>query len=291
MNDDKKSPRILGSLLDRKRPGERTVHRNYGLRISHFQKGMRSPARKCKNGVFERKFEFYSLAHVLEGDAWYWTPEHGVEFLEPAWGIFSTPHSIQDYRAETNDFVEDYICFSGVIADNLLKCGVIRPGLVYIGKERRLLDIINTSRRPNDDSQILANMKLQNLLTELYMNKKWAYQATALPMDKIDSLLQALNNNISKWWTVEDMAEFCELSKNHFRRIFAKKTGMTPKIYIEKLKIRLASEAICSSDISVAKVAKMLSYNDPYHFSRVFKKNTGLTPSFYRKKYTDNPEL
>jgi len=128
-------------------------------------------------------------------------------------------------------------------------------------------------------------------LTELYMNKKWSNQATNLPLDKINSLLQALNNNILKWWTVEEMAEFCELSKNHFRRIFIKKTGMNPKSYIEKLKIRRASESLCSSDISVAKVAKMLNYNDPYHFSRVFKKNTGLAPGYYRKKYTDNPEL
>lgn len=291
MNDDKMFPAILGACIDRKRPGERAVHRNYGLRISHFQKGMHSPARKSGDGVFKRTFEFYSLAHVLEGDAWYWTPEKGVEFFEPGWAVLSTPYSIQDYRSETHDFVEDYLCFSGVIADNLLKCGVICPGLVYLGKERRLLKIIDTSRQPNDDSQIQANMLLQNLLTDLYMNKKWAYQAPPLPFDKINALLKALNSNILKWWTVEEMADFCRLSKNHFRRIFRKKTGMTPKIYIEKLKIRRASECLCSSGISIADVAKMLNYKDPYHFSRVFKKNTGLAPGFYRKKYADNPEL
>ena len=285
MNNDKNNFKILGNSTDPNRPGIRTVHKNYGLRISHFQKKIHAPSKKISDGVYKRKFEFYSLSHVLEGDAWYWTPEKGVKFFNPGWAILSTPYSIQDYGSENSDFVEDYICFTGAIADNLLKCGIIRPGLVKMGEDRKLLDIINTARRPNDDSQIQANLKLQNLLTDLYINKKWESQTTLLPFKKINILLTMLNDNIEKWWSVEEMAELCELSKNHFRRIFVKKTGMTPKIYIEKLKITKACEYLCSSDISITQISQMLSYKDQYHFSKVFKKNSGFSPSMYRKKY------
>jgi hypothetical protein len=69
------------------------------------------------------------------------------------------------------------------------------------------LDIINIARRPNDDSQISANIKLQVLLTDLYIKKRWDHQATSLPFEKINFLLAEINNNVSKWWTVEEMAE------------------------------------------------------------------------------------
>lgn len=43
-----------------------------------------------------------------------------------------------------------------------------------------------------------------------------------------------------------------------------------------------ARELLAASDLTVAAVATIVGYNDPFHFSRQFRRQNGCSPSEYR---------
>ena len=114
---------------------------------------------------------------------------------------------------------------------------------------------------------------------------------SALVTRKIDELLGKMTTRPEDNWSIEEMAEYCNLSVNHFRRIFSTQTGLNPKEYQNTIKIEHAKMLLCSSDMSISSISEKLGYSDQYHFSRRFKETTGFSPSKFKSEFfrTGNP--
>lgn len=260
-------------------PGvENEVHRKYGLRITHFRRRAEIPAR---NNVTPRQFPFYSLCHLFEGEGWYWAPDQGMVKVRSGDAVLVTPQVVMDYGAKTGNWVEDFICFVGPMADYLMDAGVLESGVLPMGNTRRLCSIIETAMDPSDDAQISANSQLQKLLVDLYLENR---PSELEGKEKVvEELRHRLVRDCKKWWTVEEMAEDCGMSVNHMRNLFKDQTGITPKAFVENLKIKQAAERLSQTQISIGSISSEFGYRDPYHFSRVFKKVMGMSPQAYRK--------
>ncbi|MBN2656715.1 MAG: helix-turn-helix transcriptional regulator [Spirochaetales bacterium] len=263
-----------------KQPGEREIHRKSGFRISHFQRGVSyEPLEK----PVPRRFSYYSICHLIEGKGWYWTPGDPIRYFSAGEGVVSTPGFVQSYGGDGTKFVEDFICFDGPVADFLFQSGVFDNGIVSIGKSRRLLPVIQEALNLSDAGQIRANGALQQLLYDLFREREEAGKGGM--EDKIGLLLNKLSRSQDRWWTVGEMASFCNLSENQFRRVFRERTGMGPKHYIDSLKIQIAAEQILSSRDKLDDISARLGYRDRFHFSKVFKRIKGISPDTFRRNY------
>ena len=74
------------------------------------------------------------------------------------------------------------------------------------------------------------------------------------------------------------LSRMCGITPEYFRRIFAGVYGISPKRYIENLKLTRAKELLQSGMYSVTEAATLSGYTDMSHFSRCFKKYTGVAP-------------
>ncbi len=101
----------------------------------------------------------------------------------------------------------------------------------------------------------------------------------------MDELLEEIRRRPEKWWSVREMAEMCNLSTDQLRRVFQQRTGVKPKIYIDRLKLNHAAEYLVSTDHPVAEIAERFGYKDQYHFSRRFKAVQGMSPQRYRRSF------
>lgn len=263
-----------------KQPGEREIHVRSGFRILHFQRGI---SYEALNQIVPRTFNYYSLCHLIEGEGWYWTPGNEIRYLSAGDGIFSTPGFIQSYGGHNSRFVEDFICFDGPIADFLFQSGVIRDGIIKVGKIRRLLPVIKEALNLSDSGQISANGTLQMLLYDLYRENLHEFNTQS--QNGIDKLINRLSASSNQWWAVSEMADYCHLSENQFRRLFKTRTGMSPKHYADCLKMQIAAERLLSSKDPLDIIAEELGYADRYHFSKVFKRIKGISPNLFRKTY------
>ena len=118
----------------------------------------------------------------------------------------------------------------------------------------------------------------------------WAFRKTMccfwdMATNGIRRGLTFITQNPERWWTVRELAEYCQLSDDQFRRNFSRFTGVAPKQYIEDLKLRQAAQLLLTSRMPVAKVAARFGYQDQFHFSRRFKLRIGVSPGQYRKAY------
>lgn len=260
--------------------GRRRIHENYGLWIFGCHRRSVWPP---KTKIRPRRFSFYGLSHLLEGGGWYWTPASGRVKVKAGQAILSTPETVQDYGSDSTRYVEDAICFHGPLADHLLRSGILRDGVQEVGPARRLLPVFALAENPSDSAQIRANLLLHQLLVELYFENQ---PGGGKPVNtRLGVLLDNIRRQPEKWWALAEMAEFCGLSENQFRRVFQKETGLTPKLYVDRLKITLAGEMLCNSSRTVSELAEGFGYADSYHFSRRFKEITGLAPEHYRNTF------
>ncbi|MDD5698148.1 MAG: AraC family transcriptional regulator [Victivallaceae bacterium] len=263
--------------------GIQQIHKNYGLWIIGGG-NCTTPVNSYYN-CSERYFEFYSISHMYHGAGRLWLLP-GREFeVKAGQCVIIGPGTVNRYGGcGGRAYVEDSLCFTGPVADMMRHAAVIRDGVFNLGEARRLLLILKLAGDPAADSQINANIALQKLLVDIYNENK---QQPAVRTDfVIDQLIAAIKEQIGRWWTVGEMADFCNLSDDQFRRLFLKRTGMLPKIYIDRLKIQKAAELLLSNRFRAAEIAEQLGYIDQYHFSRRFKKLTGLSPRRYRQTFT-----
>lgn len=278
MIDDKKKPCI--HLLPSK--GQLEIHKTYGLWIIRGGSSFHTPVNSYGN-CEKRYFQFYSLSHMYAGHGKVWLEPDREQEVYAGDCIIVTPRLLNRYGGWAGEsYYEDCINFCGPVADMLMRSSVLSSGVFHMGRVRKLLPILEYASSPSIDSQIRANIELQKLLTDLYFeNRKHSAGNNTL----LDELLQNIQANPDKWWNIREMADMCNLSVDQMRRIFVKRTGVLPKLYIDRLKLTQAADFLLRTDCSIREVSEKFNYQDQYHFSRRFKALIGLSPLTYRKKF------
>lgn len=106
--------------------------------------------------------------------------------------------------------------------------------------------------------------------------------------DAIKSALWYINQNYTQPVTIKDIADFLNMSTDHFTRRFKVITGVAPKEYIQNLRIRHAiNEMDSNSSTKLTEIAYNSGFSDANYFSRAFKKYMGASPSEYQKYIRD----
>jgi len=251
--------------------------REFGLWII----GGRTAGRSAPRGDIpptERFFEFYSISHLLAGRGRFIADGRERELL-PGDAVLISPGKHHWYgSAPDAPYVEDSLCFCGRIPDALLKAGLLRSGVIRLGRTRRLLPILRRLQEPGNANWLDSDLMLLQLLRDKFCG---AADPETSPLEPLLKTIRDSPQNY--WWRVDEMAELCGVSPSQLRRNFLRHTGMRPKTYVEQFKLRRAAEILLSGDERVADVAARFGYMDYCHFSRRFKLLFGASPDRYRQ--------
>ncbi|MDO5398777.1 MAG: AraC family transcriptional regulator [bacterium] len=99
---------------------------------------------------------------------------------------------------------------------------------------------------------------------------------------KSQRILEYVNENYVYIKKISDITDIFKVSENYVFQIFRKNYGMTPKHYINKLRINNACHRLKYSDKSIKSIAYDCGYDSYEHFINVFKQKVGCTPSEYK---------
>ena len=107
----------------------------------------------------------------------------------------------------------------------------------------------------------------------------------AIP-DSIRNALDFIHENYTDCkMRIQNIAKQAGMSEVYFRKIFKNSLNVTPKKYIDDLKIEYAKSLLNSGQVTVAEAAERAGFCDVKHFSTAFKKKTGIPPS--RQQYKE----
>ena len=99
------------------------------------------------------------------------------------------------------------------------------------------------------------------------------------------NLEQALRQDLSHQWTVDEMAALVGLGTTLFNEKVKSYSGFSPINYLINIRISEAIKLLKRPGISLTDIALDTGFYSSQHFSTTFKKLTGYTPSEFRKNH------
>jgi len=136
------------------------------------------------------------------------------------------------------------------------------------------------------DNLIFTSISFQYFLLSVGFAEKFAttQQVQSVEKDAVDRSIEYMQNHIDMPLALETIASAVNLSVSHYSSLFRKKTGYSPVVYFNHLKIQHACQYLQFTALRINEISAKLGIDDPYYFSRLFTKLMGVSPAEYRKK-------
>ena len=96
--------------------------------------------------------------------------------------------------------------------------------------------------------------------------------------DQITAAIDYIMDNLESQIMIPDLADVCNMSETHFRRIFEDYVDMSPMNYVNLCRIQKACNMMKQSTDSMNVIAEKCGFTNVSTFSRNFKKFLGITP-------------
>lgn len=98
----------------------------------------------------------------------------------------------------------------------------------------------------------------------------------------VTACIDYIYSHIKERITIEDLADYTELSPSYLSRLFKEEIGISVSEYIREQKIEKAQHLLKYCDYSLIDIANYLSFSSQSHFIQTFKNLVGITPKKYR---------
>lgn len=111
-----------------------------------------------------------------------------------------------------------------------------------------------------------------------------AYQGT-MSSHADEGIIQTqiwLQDNHGKNVNLSEVASQFKMTTRTFNRKFKNATGVSPLIYLQKIRMESAKDLLKTTNLSINEVMFKVGYHDLAHFSSLFKKHHDTTPGQYR---------
>lgn len=161
----------------------------------------------------------------------------------------------------------------------------LRIGLYFVADETKM----NRPGRHKIMDHVVSIMLIEcvrDYIASLTDQSNWL---NALTHPQLSPAFSAIHSHPERNWTVESLAECCFMSRSKFANLFQSVVSETPLAYLQKHRLRLASQLLRLSQLTVQQIAHKVGYSSETAFSQAFKKHYLCSPSQYRNTFQDEP--
>ena len=107
---------------------------------------------------------------------------------------------------------------------------------------------------------------------------------TETHQELVQKAIEYMQTNYKSPINLDEVISGIFLSKNYFRQIFKKTTGISISSYMQELRISEACRLLEATVESSTEIAYKCGFNDTKFFYQTFKKVIGMTPAEYRRE-------
>ena len=205
-----------------------------------------------------------------------------------------------EYVASIDDPWEYYwIGFSGSNANEYLNRTSITNSCVANCEENSkipqiILNMCEISKtyNPSRSDDILLLKELYSLLYALIEEfpKPFEYKDKELHT-YIQDALNFINSNYMHSITVQEIADYVNLSRSYLYKMFIKNLGISPQRYLINLRMYKATLLLKGTKLPIGEVASSVGYSDSLLFSKTFSKHFSISPLNYRNNQVNKTSI
>jgi len=236
----------------------------------------------CKKITFSHYSFFYFLTPF--------THQVGDDFLLGNAGeaLIIPPHAIVYHGPQKNmenGFKNDWFYANGKEIAELLSAFPLPINSAFpisspelIKNTLQTLNLEQLDKRDGYKSKI--DLAIKNMIIDLY--RSYMDLAPCNTKNHIAYVRSEIGKNLTKKWTVEEMAMLSGYSVSRFSDLYNEKYGVSPKADLINMRLESSKRLLLYTTLSVDEIALQCGFGSIYHFSKIFKSIIGVSPSIYR---------
>lgn len=230
--------------------------------------------------------DHYILHYVINGTGRLYMD--GNEFVikeDQAFIIF--PNVLAYYQAEeTSPWNYNWIHIDGPKAsDYFLSAGITISQPVFQSKTNaHVMRSLMNDLLLNSTKELYCIGKLYEIFDFIIENSvTQSLPQIDIKLKYVETIVNFIRLKYNESITTEDIANACGLDRSYLTRLFKNATGLTPKDYLLKYRMKMAVSLLSDKELPLNYIAYSIGYSDAFSFSKAFKNYTGMSPNCYRK--------
>lgn len=104
-------------------------------------------------------------------------------------------------------------------------------------------------------------------------------------MSVIKKAVMYMNEHLKKNLSLEEVANYVNLSPTYFSRLFSNEMNTSFIEYLSMIRVEESKTYLSDKTYNISDIALIMGFSDQSYFSKVFKKVEGITPGKYRRMY------
>jgi AraC-like DNA-binding protein len=165
------------------------------------------------------------------------------------------------------------------------------PRVVHVKGSQRLAQLVAMVGEAYEDPKPGKELVLSHLIGMLLIEAmRWTTAGTAPPGllrglgdTRLAPALQQMHADMTRAWTVGQLAEVAALSRSAFFDRFIRTVGTTPMDYLLRWRMEIAKDLLRHGRMAVADVGERVGYGSTSTFSVAFSRQVGQSPSRYAR--------
>lgn len=226
------------------------------------------------------------------------TPHQGA-FIRPQ-TMHAVRNASRDCRLKAIVFDDDFLCIDRVLplqtqcidaflnSTAKIPCFLVNDSSIEKDILACIHKIMDLCGNINSGTGLKIRANILLLISEIIT--KYSPQESYIIKHKrniqiIKKALRYIHENYQHKISLDEICQYVSMSKCYFCRFFKKEMHITIVEYIQRYRIKMASNLLKKNHGKVLEVAIDCGFNNISHFNNVFKQIMACSPSEYRRRY------